>query len=159
MKNLLILLFLVAFPVVTCQAEISANLHSEVSQCLRDGDTICSNDVCLSCHTSPPDEAEMYSTGDIGMCSFCHEQESTQTEGGALLVTHGGNHSSQVAYEPWKPGSDLHENPVGPKLYCESSGSNCMMLCSTCHDPHADTPGLLRVENRGSVLCLSCHGK
>lgn len=29
--------------------------------------------------------------------------------------------------------------------------------CASCHDPHTETSTFLRVENRGSALCLSCH--
>jgi len=36
------------------------------------------------------------------------------------------------------------------------------MECATCHDVHATTPGipkLLRMDNSGSALCMSCHVK
>lgn len=29
--------------------------------------------------------------------------------------------------------------------------------CSSCHDPHSDAPLFLRISNKGSRLCLSCH--
>jgi predicted CXXCH cytochrome family protein len=31
------------------------------------------------------------------------------------------------------------------------------MTCSTCHDIHGTTPGLIRGEARGKELCLACH--
>lgn len=34
-----------------------------------------------------------------------------------------------------------------------------LLLCTTCHDPHSNKVGLLRMENAGSELCQYCHGK
>ena len=31
--------------------------------------------------------------------------------------------------------------------------------CSSCHDPHSQTPLFLRVSNESSRLCLTCHDK
>jgi predicted CXXCH cytochrome family protein len=31
--------------------------------------------------------------------------------------------------------------------------------CSSCHDPHTENNLFLRVSNRGSALCLTCHDK
>lgn len=31
------------------------------------------------------------------------------------------------------------------------------LTCSTCHDVHGTTPGLLRGNKRGKEMCLSCH--
>lgn len=31
--------------------------------------------------------------------------------------------------------------------------------CATCHEPHAGEHGALRMPNRGSALCLTCHIK
>lgn len=31
------------------------------------------------------------------------------------------------------------------------------LTCSTCHDVHGKTPGIMRGERRGRALCLSCH--
>lgn len=31
--------------------------------------------------------------------------------------------------------------------------------CTSCHNPHSNNPLFLRVENRGSNLCLTCHAK
>ncbi|MCF8211710.1 MAG: cytochrome c3 family protein [Rhodoferax sp.] len=31
--------------------------------------------------------------------------------------------------------------------------------CSSCHDPHTETPLFLRTSNSGSQLCLTCHIK
>lgn len=33
------------------------------------------------------------------------------------------------------------------------------MTCSTCHNVHGNTPGLMRGSARGRNLCLSCHDK
>lgn len=136
---------------------VSANPHPQTAQCLLNGDDVCNN-VCRSCHfpEAPPD---LYKSKDSDMCDFCHIEESVGTEGTALLLTHGGNHPSQIEYEPGGYDSELNENPSGPVLYCNSSASKCMMRCSTCHNPHGDAPALLRTSNRGSALCLSCHRK
>lgn len=31
--------------------------------------------------------------------------------------------------------------------------------CGTCHEPHDNTAGFVRMNNSGSVLCLKCHNK
>ncbi len=36
-------------------------------------------------------------------------------------------------------------------------GATPAVECATCHDPHLNKPLLLRVDNTGSRLCLSCH--
>ena len=46
------------------------------------------------------------------------------------------------------------------KLYSRHYGENVavpFIECASCHDPHTETSTFLRVENRGSALCLSCH--
>ncbi len=46
------------------------------------------------------------------------------------------------------------------KLYSRHFGEDVVVPfieCASCHDPHTETSTFLRVENRGSALCLSCH--
>jgi predicted CXXCH cytochrome family protein len=31
--------------------------------------------------------------------------------------------------------------------------------CGTCHEPHDNTYGFVRMNNNGSALCLKCHAK
>jgi len=158
MRKLLGACGLVVFCSITFSKELGANIHTDTNQCVLADDTVC-NDVCLSCHFSPPTNEEMQQSGDVAMCAICHDQEAVPAEWVGLLVTNGGNHPSQVAYDPYKAGGDLVRDPFGPVLYCEESGTNCMMLCSTCHDPHGDKVALLRVDNNKSALCFSCHQK
>lgn len=39
------------------------------------------------------------------------------------------------------------------------SGEIPFVECSSCHDPHITTKLFLRVDNSGSMLCLTCHDK
>lgn len=41
--------------------------------------------------------------------------------------------------------------------YYDASTSVPFIECASCHDPHSDTKTFLRLENRGSALCLGCH--
>lgn len=46
------------------------------------------------------------------------------------------------------------------KLYSRYFGETTsvpFIECASCHDPHSDTETFLRVDNRGSALCLGCH--
>lgn len=36
---------------------------------------------------------------------------------------------------------------------------NSTMECGSCHNVHGTSPGLLRKDNSGSALCLTCHKK
>jgi predicted CXXCH cytochrome family protein len=52
--------------------------------------------------------------------------------------------------------SDL---PVYSRQSNESDKPVPFIECSSCHDPHTETPLFLRTSNSGSQLCLTCHIK
>ncbi|RMG97403.1 MAG: hypothetical protein D6708_01500 [Candidatus Dadabacteria bacterium] len=99
-------------------------------------------DLCRTCH---PDRTVSETThpalADEG-CAACHD-----------------SHYSGYPKELHKPlpdqCQDCHDEGTGdrrrlhPPLFGKRS-------CATCHDPHADTPGLLVEAVPG--LCLNCHG-
>jgi predicted CXXCH cytochrome family protein len=39
------------------------------------------------------------------------------------------------------------------------SGGQPFVECASCHDPHSANPTFLRIENKGSEVCLACHIK
>ena len=135
------------------------NPHHAAAQCKLGGDYSC-NGVCLYCHLPPAEDLNIYVTGDSAICGTCHESAAFQTATGTFLLKNlGGNHPSQIYYNEGADHDGFNRDPAGPKLYCDPSGGNCKVLCSTCHDPMNTTVNLLRVNNRGSALCLSCHRK
>jgi len=97
--------------------------------------------------------------GDLAICYLCHDDETYYPHGTGAANGLGPNHPVEVFYEEASRRTMLNPSPIGPILFCDSSGGRCKVLCSTCHDPHSLKHMLLRVDNRGSALCLSCHRK
>lgn len=146
----------------------AGNIHHKTARCLASGGPEC-DAVCLVCHPGVPGREEVRQewnpsgatladlagglqgggedeTGDAPVCLGCHETK-----------TGADNHPAGVLY----PRDDRRYAwvPAGPKLFCDEERRECRIYCSTCHNPHAREPGLLRMSNRGSALCLSCHIK
>jgi predicted CXXCH cytochrome family protein len=102
--------------------------------------------------------------GDIPLCMGCHPEKGP-----------GIGHPVGIRYEAGLPGKDLRDlprepkeaygernftpPPQGPKLFCDESGSECWVFCTTCHDPHQGEDKLLRRPAPGASLCLHCHRK
>lgn len=142
------------------------NIHQKTARCLASGGADCEQ-VCLVCHPSVPGSAAVRQewnpsgvpfaalTGDPGggagddlaVCLGCHEER-----------TGSHNHPTDVVYPRHDRGYTWV--PAGPKLFCDEAQSECRIYCSTCHNPHdGGGVGLLRMNNRGSALCLACHIK
>lgn len=116
----------------------------------------------------PEFEADMRATGvpaaigDIPLCMECHPEKGP-----------GFGHSVGVRYPADSRGKNFRALPLearsghrdfiprrqGPKLFCDETGSECWVFCSTCHDPHQGENKLLRRPASGDNFCLSCHRK
>ncbi len=91
---------------------------------------------CEQCHTASPGAAQPISAALIAdqehLCTGCHR--------GATKAAHP---------------SGFHPNrPLSAAFPLDGEGR---MTCSTCHTPHGDAPGLLRVAAVGESFCQSCH--
>ncbi|QSX37699.1 cytochrome c3 family protein [Shewanella sedimentimangrovi] len=69
--------------------------------------------------------------------------------------------TNQVAGSDITPVSGIR-NKTDMALYTRTEGGvdQPFVECASCHDPHqADTATFLRIDNRGSAVCLACHVK
>ena len=162
----------VAFPLIalipmnaSAQEPSETNPHHLAHACLDQWSATC-GEVCSVCHLPEAPSASTLLTdpseggGDAVICSPCHSDKAETSRGGAFLLNgHGGSHPVGVPYQPGVSSADLVYDPQGPKLICKRDKTECLVGCSTCHNPMGDAPSLLRVSNSGSALCLSCHQK
>jgi len=92
--------------------------------------------ACDSCHLAgkevAPAQAHRLVASQETLCGGCHAS--------AVRVSHPSGVTPKV-----KP-------PPGYPLDWKGD-----LTCSTCHQPHATGPGLLRGEKRGRELCAGCH--
>lgn len=95
----------------------------------------------------PSRQAE--SVGDLPLCLQCHPEQATP----------GHNHPVGILYPHDPAARQLVPYPDGPKLFCDDSGAECWILCSTCHNPHLADRKLVRRKTPGAPLCLACHIK
>lgn len=92
--------------------------------------------ACEGCHLAgksvKPDRAYLLISSQEKLCAGCHQR------------------ANQVSHPSGFPprGKFPAEYPV------DSKGD---LTCSTCHDVHGKTPGILRGSRRGRELCLACH--
>lgn len=110
--------------------------------------------LCLSCHD-----------GTVSMDNFGGVTNATGNEltGGKNLGTNlSDDHPISFVY------ADVANND--PEINAATSAmagltiadflENGKMQCSTCHDVHGtNNAKLLHVNNAGSALCMTCHGK
>lgn len=91
-------------------------------------------DFCEQCHLNPPQAGEdLIFTYDIDfLCQQCHDQMPKNS------------HPSQIY-----PSMEIPEG-----LHLDWQGR---ITCTTCHDPHAQTPAMLRGEDKGKYFCAQCH--
>ncbi|RMF86812.1 MAG: hypothetical protein D6739_02605 [Nitrospirae bacterium] len=113
-----------------------------------------SSRLCLSCHDGT------IALGALG--SMATEVQMTQrfldTGPAALGTDLSDDHPISFVYDTAL--SNANPEYKDPSLLLEpiTLDANGELQCSTCHDPHDDTFGdFLRMDNRGSALCLQCH--
>lgn len=145
----------------------SATLDGHVEQPTR------SSRLCLSCHDGTmaldaygggPVTPQMMSLGDV------YYPGSPYGEGGPNI---GGNYtgnSGVSALDDDHPVSLVYDTALavtdgGLRDPSDLPGTLPLFAnrieCATCHDVHntLETDGLLRIDNQGSALCLTCHVK
>lgn len=104
--------------------------------------------LCLGCHDGVT-AADVYATP--------HAIDVTGAAGNGPLGTRGlRSHPLGIAYPP---AGTAGYNPL-PAV--EGAGlplPNGTIQCTTCHDAHNTTriPGMLRISNQRSQMCLTCH--
>lgn len=161
MRNNLSWLLLIALS----QSVAWGNPHDEAADCRLSSalSALCLSN-CVQCHenSNPIIPLDIYVKGDLQLCAQCHPQQAEKKEGTLLLRFvngGGGNHKVEILYFPEGSRTALVPSPAGPKLFTDEAGENPKIYCSSCHDPMSRSGNLLRVDNRGSALCLSCHQK
>lgn len=107
------------------------------------------DEVCWTCHGIAPPPNPTGIVNDGYLCGSCHVDEMDEEI----------NHAVGVYYETTNLRSELVEEPQGVELFCDDEGQNCMVICSSCHYYHGRPQTMLRVDNRQSRLCFSCHIK
>ncbi|PLX81372.1 MAG: hypothetical protein C0615_00025 [Desulfuromonas sp.] len=144
----------------------------ETRECLNNCDLLCTN-----CHSTPKADfnlstpatwntegtslTEVYpnlTTEEIfGLADICYDCH------GDRFVS-PNNHPVDIPYPPKVINEDLDTEPKGPFLIC-SDTFKCQMRCVTCHEVHLNpteekqASALLRMANKASALCISCHKK
>lgn len=92
--------------------------------------------ACESCHLGDkavaPGQAHLLRAPQEKLCASCHQN------------------ANQVSH----PSGFTPKSAVSKEYPLDWKGD---MTCSTCHDIHGATPGLMRGERRGKALCLACH--
>lgn len=93
-------------------------------------------------------------------CSSCHlAGDEVNKENAHLLVA--AQEKLCVACHP-KSVQASHPSGIRPTLAVPPAYPldwKGDMTCSTCHNVHGTTPGLMRTSARGRNLCLSCHDR
>lgn len=79
------------------------------------------------------------------VCRACHASGAA-ADARVCLDCHDDKQSRTTAASVIGQSTDLH-------------GNHSQVECTDCHDPHNGEPGLLKVSNQQSALCLSCHAK
>ena len=106
--------------------------------------------LCSRCHVGVKEAFARRSNHPLSdgavTCVSCH----AFTGAGQAGIGHGGT-ANCYACHPEQSGPYLHEHPVTMSFAVEGSG------CTECHDPHGSGNERLLVQ-KGSTLCLECHG-
>jgi len=125
-----------------------------------DGQPTGTSKLCLSCHDGT---VAVDSFGDyIGQGNTYMSDINPDYDLGTDLR---GTHPISIVYDNnadpnlWDP----NNRAMGTSGYISDVLQNGKVQCSSCHDVHdqesAPNTHLLRVDNAGSQLCLTCHIK
>ncbi|MCC6680318.1 MAG: hypothetical protein IT445_05385 [Phycisphaeraceae bacterium] len=114
-----------------------------------------SSRLCLSCHDGTIALAQTYNSRNApgGYTVYLSPQDR-----GYLGTDLSDDHPISFTYDSGlatTKGSLAQPAAIPPQLPLDHEGR---LQCTTCHDPHDDSFGqFLRMDNRGSALCASCH--
>ena len=113
--------------------------------------------LCLSCHD-----------GTVALDSFGGATGTNTITGSALVGTDLSNdHPISFAYDSTLASSDgeLHDPSTASTTLGGTIDADLLfsgqLECASCHDVHdaAGNAFLLKIDNAGSALCLTCHAK
>ena len=99
--------------------------------------------VCLSCHDGI----------NAPNITFGKTAAGTSVHSHPVFVVYQKDHRYLKPYNSPLPGWKGKKHFV----YDLIKDYNGRIQCASCHDPHINNPAFLRVENRGSRLCIGCH--
>ncbi len=110
--------------------------------------------IVISCLMLASTSLAQGSTTEHQRCTTCHINESPQTENAQLItdlpVLCISCHSERV-----DKGEHVINVVPATTPHAELPLPGGVLGCITCHDPHSDTPGQLRIsKNR---ICQGCH--
>ncbi|WP_372793239.1 CxxxxCH/CxxCH domain-containing protein [Lutibacter sp.] len=114
---------------------------------------------CLGCHErhGSQNAALTMQATNYENCFACHDGNTASTTISAANIaipgTSGNGHAFNVSAS-----SGLYETniPSDPAMAARLDSGN--IVCSTCHDPHANTNGKLLVSpNSADEMCKDCH--
>lgn len=144
--------------------EKQATIHSETAECKKTYVPERCDEVCATCHDS--------ATGITGGNLYAYAVDTefpglyeTAAEEDPWLSLPPEHRSCRECHEAYAEDEGNHpifvDSPLDPVLEGEQESSlmyfDGKILCATCHDPHIEDSGLLRMSNSGSALCLKCH--
>lgn len=123
--------------------------------------------ACLSCHDGTIGLDVVVNAPNAYGGSVPGSTPGTNTmpaSSNALLDTDLRNdHPISVVYDPAQDpafNSAASVRAAGVKLFVDPTSLGEKVQCASCHNPHNNTNSpLLRVNNSGSSLCLTCHIK
>ncbi len=126
-------------------------------------------------YSSPTMDAEAARgpTGASLMCLGCHDgvtaidafdgnSGTTMLAGSAVIGTDlRDDHPISMVYDAQLVGMDRGLRPVSDPAVASLLREGNTVQCTSCHEPHnrSGLPHLLRTDNTGSALCLTCHDK
>lgn len=113
-----------------------------------------SSRLCLSCHDGTIALAQTYNANNAGGYTVYLSPQDT----GYLGTDLSDDHPISFIYDAGLATSKhtlRSPSELPPQLPLDHEDR---LQCTTCHDPHDDTFGkFLRMDNRGSAMCASCH--
>ena len=138
----------------------ASNIHIYSEACRYETVSEC-NSLCEECHGEPWHPLELYrmQKGDFTLCTPCHVEQRKVSNKSYFLPHKTRHHRVDVIYETFNKRLKLRPEPIaGPKLFCDTTGTNCRIFCSSCHSPHNERGSMMRVEGM-TALCIKCHQK
>lgn len=114
---------------------------------------------CVMCHPDPSNPRDLGEVSPTYLCLNCHDGtlgrpiRGMETTPAFRNLPGEEDHPVEIRMLPqhgFRSASEITSLPLGP------GGT---VTCITCHDPHnrQHLPGMLRMSNAGSALCLTCH--
>jgi len=114
---------------------------------------------CLGCHETHGSQytALTMQATNYENCFACHDGGvASTTISAADIATPGTSGTGHAFNVPANSGNYQSNTPSDPTMVARLDSGN--IVCSTCHDPHANTNGKLLVSpNSADEMCKDCH--